>query len=102
MTIMNKIGIIQYYISEEEPPVNLMMVPSEFKATSVTCVNCTNGAITDFQFFLTLEVSTPAGSYMNVSLPPDIIINQSEDVHCVGLLLLEKSISCSFDGLDTI
>lgn len=54
MTVSDSSEFVQYYISESEPPVTLQMGPSEFKAASVVCVNCTNGAITDYLFYLTL------------------------------------------------
>lgn len=69
-------------------PVTLQMVPSEFKATSVACVNCTNGAITDYLFYFTLTVSTPTGNYLNVTLPADSSIILTQDVHCSGLVML--------------
>jgi len=47
-------------------------------------------------------VSTPSGSYLNVTLPPEISVDMADKLHCKGLLMLENNISCSFDGKDTI
>jgi hypothetical protein len=48
------------------------MEPSGFTAASVECINGTNGAVSDYLFYFTLDVVTPVGSFINVSLPQEI------------------------------
>ena len=48
------------------------MEPSDFLNANVVLLNKTNGAISDYQFLLTLKVPTQVGIYASVVLPAEI------------------------------
>lgn len=95
LTVFDNKNRTEYSLMPSNQPAILQIDPSNFTTSKVENTNFTNGVSNPYKFYITFSVDTPVNSTLQIQIPQEITIDQTQNLTCSGLLYLATNLSCS-------